>query len=176
MRTAWDIAKVDSVILGVPEERILRLLGEYVAEKCPQEVGSQDKDYYLKHPDAAVPFGIESIDELGNFAEFAGRVIRKQEKECASGRPQRLINGGWRILASANDNLFVVESPYGGVQVLHFYLDGPQGVPMVEGYFLNSLSGRAKDKLFDDPQGFIGGFYVYCGGIDADWCTKEEYL
>jgi hypothetical protein len=172
MRTAYDIARVDSVILGVPEERILRLLGEYVAERCPQVAGPQDKDYYLRHPDAVVPFGLESIDGLGDFAEFAGQIIRTQEEEFSTGREQRLLDGGWKILANDNDSVFVVESPYGGLQVLHFYSDG-----MVEGYFLSSLPGKARNKLLNDPvEEFVGNFYVYCGGIDADWCTKEEYL
>jgi len=102
--------------------------------------------------------------------------MKTAPEEPRTTREQRLLDGGWRILASTNDSLFVVESLYSGVQVLHFYLDAPDGVPMVEGYFLNSLPGKAKDKLFNDPQSFIEGFYVYCGGIDADWCTKEEYL
>jgi len=102
--------------------------------------------------------------------------MKTAPEEPRTTREQRLLDGGWRILASANDTIFVVESPYSDVQVLHFYFDAANNEPMVEGYFLNSLPGKAKDKLFNDPQSFIEGFYVYCGGIDADWCTKEEYL
>lgn len=91
-------------------------------------------------------------------------------------REQRLLDGGWKILANNNDNIFVVESPYLGVQALHFYFDAANNEPMVEGYFTSSFGFKAWNELLNDPQRFVEEFYVHCGGIDADWCTKEEYL
>ena len=91
-------------------------------------------------------------------------------------REQRLLDGGWKILANNNDNIFVVESPYLGLQVLHFYFDAASNTPMVEGYFTSSFDFKARNELLNNPQRFVEEFYVHCGGIDADWCTKEEYL
>jgi len=91
-------------------------------------------------------------------------------------REQRLLDGGWKILANNNDNIFVVESPYLGLQVLHFYFDAPNNASMVEGYFTSSFDFKARNELINDPEKFVGNFYVHCGGIDADWVIKEEYL
>ena len=99
-----------------------------------------------------------------------------QEEEHAATREQKLLDKGWRILASANDAIFVVESLYSGVQVLHFYFDAPNNTPMVEGYLASSFDFKARNELINDPEKFVGNFYVHCGGIDADWCTREEYL
>ena len=99
-----------------------------------------------------------------------------QEEEHAATREQKLLDKGWRILANNNDNIFVVESLYSGVQVLHFYFDAANNEPMVEGYFTSSFGFKARNELINDPEKFVGNFYVHCGGIGADWCTKEEYL
>jgi hypothetical protein len=102
--------------------------------------------------------------------------MKTAPEEPRTTREQRLIDGGWRILASANDSVYVVESPYRDLQVLHFYFDAASNTPMVEGYFTSSFGFKARNELLNDPQRFVEEFYVHCGGIDADWCTKEEYL
>ena len=102
--------------------------------------------------------------------------MRTAQEEARNTKEQRLIDEGWRILANNNDNIFVVESPYLGLQVLHFYFDAASNTPMVEGYFTSSFGFKAQNELLNDPQRFVEEFYVHCGGIDADWCTKEEYL
>ncbi|HQE26065.1 MAG TPA: hypothetical protein PKZ70_08660, partial [Candidatus Atribacteria bacterium] len=166
MKTAKDVAVVFSKILGVPEERILHLIGEYVCEG----------NYYLEHPDASLPKDLDGIDALGNFAEYAGMLVREQEKINSTDREKRLLDTGWRILASANKNVFVVESPHVGVQVMHFYQDGPHGTPMVEGYFLSSFSHKAQNELLNDPEKFVGEFYLHCSDIEPDWHTLEMNL
>lgn len=102
--------------------------------------------------------------------------MRTAQEEAHNTKEQRLLDEGWRILANDNDNFFVVESPYLGLQVLHFYFDAASNTPMVEGYFTSSFGFKARNELLNDPQRFVEEFYVHCGGIDADWCTKEEYL
>ena len=102
--------------------------------------------------------------------------MKTAQKEARNTKEQRLLDGGWRILASANDTIFVVESPYLGVQALHFYFDASNNASMVEGYFTSSFGFKARNELLNDPQRFVEEFYLHCGGIDADWCTKEEYL
>ena len=91
-------------------------------------------------------------------------------------REQRLLDGGWKILASANDSVYVVESPYRDLQVLHFYFDASANAPMVEGYFASSFGHNARNELINDPEKFVGNFYLYTSGLEPDWCTKEEYL
>jgi len=68
--------------------------------------------------------------------------MKTAPEEPRTTREQRLLDGGWRILASANDTIFVVESPYSDVQVLHFYFDAANNEPMVEGYVASSLARR----------------------------------
>jgi hypothetical protein len=91
-------------------------------------------------------------------------------------REQRLLDGGWKILANNNDNIFVVESPYLGVQALHFYFDAANNEPMVEGYFTSSFGFKARNELINDPEKFVGNFYIHTAGVEPDWVTKEEYL
>lgn len=102
--------------------------------------------------------------------------MRTAQEEAHNTREQRLLDGGWRILASANDTIFVVESLYSGVQVLHFYFDAPDNTPMVEGYFTSSFDFKARNELLNDPEKFIGNFYLHTSVAEPDWCTQEEYL
>jgi len=102
--------------------------------------------------------------------------MKTAPEEPRTTREQRLLDGGWRILASANDTIFVVESPYSDVQVLHFYFDAANNEPMVEGYFTSSFGFKARNELINDPEKFVGNFYIHTAGVEPDWVTKEEYL
>jgi hypothetical protein len=99
-----------------------------------------------------------------------------QEEEHVVTREQKLLDKGWRILASVNGSIFVVESPYSDVQVLHFYFDAASNTPMVEGYFTTSFGFKARNELLNDPEKFIGNFYLHTSVAEPDWCTQEEYL
>jgi len=104
--------------------------------------------------------------------------MKTAPEEPRTTREQRLLDGGWRILASANDTIFVVESPYSDVQVLHFYFDASNNASMVEGYFTSSFGYKARNELFNNnnPEKFVGNFYLHTSGLEPDWCAKEEYL
>jgi len=91
-------------------------------------------------------------------------------------REQKLREVGWDILASANDNLFVVKNMRGDVQVLHFFYDSQLDEYTVEGYFASSFNGKAQDELFEAPDKFLDKFYLYCSELMEDWCTKEDNL
>ena len=102
--------------------------------------------------------------------------MKTAPEEPRTTREQRLLDGGWRILASANDAIFVVESLYSGVQVLHFYFDAPNNTPMVEGYLASSFDFKARNELLNDPDRFVGNFYLHTANVEPDWVTREEYL
>ena len=102
--------------------------------------------------------------------------MKTAQKEARNTKEQRLLDGGWKILANNNDNIFVVESPYLGVQALHFYFDAANNEPMVEGYFTSSFGFKARNELINDPEKFVGNFYIHTAGVEPDWVTKEEYL
>ncbi len=162
MKTAKDIALIGSVVLGIHEERMLYLLGDYL------RMG----DHYLKNPNEELPF--QDSDSLGNFFEYVTLIVQDEKKSKTKGREQRLRDTGWIVRASADDRTFVVDNPYGGWQVIHFYQDSsPHGVSMVEGYFADSLAPRAREVLFDDPDEFVKRFYFYCSSVEPDWSTKE---
>jgi hypothetical protein len=91
-------------------------------------------------------------------------------------REQKLREVGWDILASANDNLFVVKNTCSDIQVLHFFYDSKYGEHMVEGYFTSSFDHKAQDELFEAPDKFLDKFYLYCSELMEDWCTKEDNL
>jgi len=166
MKTARNIAITDSVILGMPEERILYLLGEYAG------VG----DYYLKYPDEPIPSWLENSYSHGNFVEYVSLITKDEQKTLIKGRRQRLGSTGWKIYASANDNVYVVDNPYGGRQVMHFYQDGPYGVPMVEGYFADSFPTKVREEIYNEPEKFVGEFYIHCSELEPDWHTMELNL
>ena len=102
--------------------------------------------------------------------------MKTAQKEARNTKEQRLLDEGWRILASANDTIFVVESPYLGVQALHFYFDASNNASMVEGYFTSSFGFKARNELINDPEKFVGNFYIHTAGVEPDWVTREEYL
>ena len=91
-------------------------------------------------------------------------------------REQKLKGAGWDILASANDNLFVVKNTCSDIQVLHFFYDGQLDERMVEGYFASSFDHKAQGELFEAPDKFLDKFYLYCSELMEDWCTKEDNL
>lgn len=161
MKTARNVAIVDSVTLGISEERVLRFLGEYVG------VG----DFYLKYSDMVIPSWLENDVSHENFIEYALLIIRDEEKNATKGREQRLKDTGWNIHASNNDNIFVVSNISGDWQVLHFYKNN--SIPMVEGYFANLLSPKARRELFNDPDEFVKNFHLYCSDVVANWSTLE---
>lgn len=102
--------------------------------------------------------------------------MRTAQEEAHNTKEQRLLDEGWRVLANNNDNIFVVESPYLGVQALHFCFDAANNEPMVEGYFTSSFGFKARNELINDPEKFVGNFYIHTAGVEPDWVTKEEYL
>ena len=164
MKTARDIAIVGGMTLGINEDRILYLLGDYLG------VG----DHYLKNPDEELPSDFQNADSIDDFIGYVSLIVRDEEKSAIKGREQRLKDSGWQIhAASTDDRIFIVDNPYGSWQVLHFYQDGPYCVPMVEGFFADSLPSTLREILFDNPEEFVKKFYFYYTSIEPDWSTME---
>jgi hypothetical protein len=91
-------------------------------------------------------------------------------------RKEKLERCGWTIHAELGDRAFVVETSQGDYQVLYFYTDCRGEIPMVEGYFTSSFGFKARNELINDPEKFVGNFYIHTAGVEPDWVTKEEYL
>lgn len=90
-------------------------------------------------------------------------------------RKERLRNNmKWEILAEIDDHLFIAEDLWGDSVILHFYEDGIDETPMVEGFLPTSFNGDKLAKFYGRPQQFLEEFSNYVTNAVPNWKAKES--
>ena len=87
-------------------------------------------------------------------------------------RKEKLTEMGWTVIAEVDDALFMAINNQGFEVILHFYEDGLDETPMVEGFTLNSFRDDEIERLQMTPRIFLEDFDVT--NAIPDWKAVES--
>jgi len=83
-------------------------------------------------------------------------------------RTKKILNGGYEILASKGDYLYIAENAPGDILMIAF--DGD----VVKGWFPNILTTEQLEKMLTKPEEFIEEFDELRTKITPQWHALEE--